>query len=290
MLFGVNKLKGYNLHAKDGQMGKLEEVYFDDGCWWIRYLVINVGSWLNRKQVLLIPDVVEGIDAESNEIAVSLMKKEVEGSPDALVITPVSREREIALHRHYDWTPYWHVDPVASAGYGRVPETIVRPYSGVKANVDVANDATAFADARVQDRASGVDAEANTREAEGKVFVAELHPSGRLQSSKDVSGYHVQAPDGEIGHVDDFLVDPTLQVIQYLVIDTRDWLPGKKVVVPPRFVSQLQSDGSKIHLGLSKDQIQQAPEFEGEKGAVVSDEMEVHLLEYYRHKMLFRVL
>ena len=245
MLYSLNTLKGFDLQTKEGQIGKLDEVYFDDGCWWIRYLVVNVGNWLKPQRVLLAPEEVLSIDPDSSVIEVALTKKEVENSPDALEVTPVSREREIALHHHYDRTPSWNVDPLGAAGFGRVPNTIIQPGNDVKANVDHAYDATAFAGPQVRDRATAPFA---------------LRPSGRVGSSLDAHGYHIQAQDGEIGHLDDFLVDPDFEAINYLVVDTQNWLPGKKVVVLPQFVQNIQWNGSKIHVALTKEQIKNAPD------------------------------
>lgn len=262
MLHSVNTLRGYKLLTTDGQIGKLDDIYFDDGCWWTRYLVINVGSWLNRQKVLLIPEVVTAIDPDNGTVQVALTTQEVENSPDALEVVPVSREREIALHRHYDWTPYWQVDPVAMSGYGRVPETIVHPQPDVKANVDIANDANAFAAPTVQERASVPDSLGDELdEIDAKMT---FHPSGRIQSSQEVIGYHIHAVDGEIGHLEDFLIDKPLKVINYLLVDTQNWLPGKKVVIPVNHVHNIQWDKSIIQLEITREQVKNAPEYDGQ--------------------------
>ncbi len=253
MLFSLNQLKGFDIKAIDGEIGKLDEVYFDDGCWQTRYLVVNVGNWLLREQVLLIPQVVTGVDPQAKTIQVALTKEEVESSPDALEVTPVSRQREIALRRHYQWTPYWDVDPLATAGFGRMPYTIKAPNLGVKASVQLAEDPLTLSSPGMEEQASrpaGRDDQAMTP--------VDLRPSGRLRSSHEVNGYPILSQDGEVGHLEDFLMDPDLRFTRFLVVDTGGWLAGKKVVVPPTFVHKWE--GSAIRMLLTKVQLENAPE------------------------------
>ena len=82
-----------------------------------------------------------------------------------------------------------------------------------------------------------------------------------LHSTKDVAGYHVQGLDGEIGHVQDFVLEDETWTIRYLVIDTRNWWPGKRVLLSPRWTEQVCWDESKVYVALSCEQIQRAPEF-----------------------------
>jgi hypothetical protein len=100
MLYNAKTLKGWNLQATDGQIGKIDEFYFDDGSWEIRYLVVDVGNWLKRQPVLLVPESVIGIALEGGTIDVALTREAVKNSPDALEQNTVSRQMEIALHHH----------------------------------------------------------------------------------------------------------------------------------------------------------------------------------------------
>jgi hypothetical protein len=273
MLYSANTLKGWGLQATDGQIGKIDEFYFDDGSWEIRYLVVNVGNWLKRQQVLLIPESVTAIDPREGVIGVSLTQEEVANSPDALEQATVSRQMEIALHRHYNWTPYWEVDPVGVSGFGHGPSTIVQPYNeGVKADAEVAKDATVLASKEAEEVATEMAAE------------KDMSPSGRIQSSIEVQGYHIQALDGEIGHVSDFFVNGSLNQIAYLVVDTRNWLPGKKVVIPPLFAHDIHWDGSKVDVLLTKDEIENAPEYIEDNFPFVANGFETDLEEYYAYK------
>ena len=59
-----------------------------------------------------------------------------------------------------------------------------------------------------------------------------------LRSSRAVTGYHIQATDGDLGHVEDFIVDDHSWTIRYMVLDTTNWWPGKKVLVAPDWIER----------------------------------------------------
>jgi hypothetical protein len=77
-----------------------------------------------------------------------------------------------------------------------------------------------------------------------------------------VIGYYIQATDGDIGHVEDFLIDDRSWTIRYMVVDTRNWLPGKKVLVSPEWIERVDWDASKVHLNLARERIQNSPEYD----------------------------
>ena len=82
-----------------------------------------------------------------------------------------------------------------------------------------------------------------------------------LRSTQDVSGYYVQAVDGEIGHVVDFLIDDETWAIRYLIIDTRNWWPERNVLVSPRWIDRVSWSESKVFINLSRESIKQSPEY-----------------------------
>ncbi|MDX9710165.1 MAG: PRC-barrel domain-containing protein [Trichloromonas sp.] len=86
-----------------------------------------------------------------------------------------------------------------------------------------------------------------------------------MRSSQDVTGSHLQATDGELGHVVDFLIDDKTWAIRYLVIDTRNWWPGKKALISPKWIERISWLESKVFVNLAREAIKQAPEYkEGE--------------------------
>lgn len=100
-----------------------------------------------------------------------------------------------------------------------------------------------------------------------------------LRSTKEVLGYHIQASDGEIGHIDDFILDDTIWTIRYLVVDTQNWLPGKKVLVSPAWVDTVEWTEKKIQIDLKRETIKNSPEFDPSQP--VNHEYEIRLYDFY---------
>jgi hypothetical protein len=90
-----------------------------------------------------------------------------------------------------------------------------------------------------------------------------------------MAGYRVAATDGEIGHVDDFFIDDRDWAIELLGIDTGSWLPGRKVVISPRWLRSIDWAGRRIEVDLSRQQIEDSPEYDP---ALVPDEIYLELL------------
>ena len=76
-----------------------------------------------------------------------------------------------------------------------------------------------------------------------------------------MTGYHIEATDGEVGHVEDFIIDDETWEIRYIVVDTRNWLPGKKVLIAPRWIDRVSWNDSKVYVSLSREAIKHAPEY-----------------------------
>jgi hypothetical protein len=106
-------------------------------------------------------------------------------------------------------------------------------------------------------------------------------PAGdpHLRSLDAVDGYHIEATDGEIGHVEDMLLDPETWTIRYLVIDTRNWLPGRKVLIPPPWIERFDWDGASVHVDLTRDEIERSPEIDPE--GPIARAQEIRLFDHY---------
>jgi uncharacterized protein YrrD len=221
MLNKIKTLKGYRIDSLDGEIGKVKEFYFDDTYWTIRYLVADSGNWLSDRQVLISPHALLAVNKEEQNIAINLTKKQIEDSPPLESDKPVSRQYEKAYHMYYGWPMYW---------VGPLP---LGPYRYV------VHDREAF----------------SREEAEKK----EWDP--HLRSTNAVSGYHIQASDGEIGNVEDFIVDDQTWAIRYLIINTRNWWPGKEVLVSPKLIERVSWDQSKVFVNLTREAIKQSPEY-----------------------------
>jgi PRC-barrel domain len=235
MLHNLNHIVGYSIDASDGAIGSLKDLYFDDSSTLIRYLVVDTGNWLPGRRVLLVPAVIGGVDAAERKIVGGLTRGQVKDSPGIDAHRPVSRQHEISLHEYYDWRPYWEVPPLAGT---------VAPYWGGPMPVPAAPAPTEETVVR----------EVSAAERER----ADPH----LRSAREVAGYRVAASNGEIGHVDDFLIDDGSWAIEFLVVDTRNWLPGRKVLIAPRWLRELDWAGRVVYVDLTRERIKSSPEYD----------------------------
>ena len=100
-----------------------------------------------------------------------------------------------------------------------------------------------------------------------------------LRSSEEVTGYNIGALDGEIGHVDDFIVDDETWAIRYLVVSTKNWWPGKKVLVSPAWIDNVSWDAREVAIGMTREAIKAAPEYSD--AALLTREYETGLYGHY---------
>jgi len=100
-----------------------------------------------------------------------------------------------------------------------------------------------------------------------------------LRSTHHVRGYHVQAVDGDIGVVSDFIIDDATWAIRYLVIDTQNWLEGRHVLISPQWIERVSWIKSSVLVSLSRAAIEQSPEDPG--GSLRTREYETRLHEHY---------
>jgi hypothetical protein len=221
MLIKAKTLRGFSLKSLDGDIGSASEFYFDDRYWAIRYLVANTGSWLFGRKVLVSPFSLKGINSVDENVSVLLTTKQIEDSPSIDTHEPVSRQYEESFNGYYGFPDYWG-GPYMWGDY---------PYLE-------------------RDRSRW-----NAPALKAKGW------DRHLRSTQEVTGYHLSALDGEIGHVDDFIVDDETWVIRYLVVATKNWWPGKKVLVSPKWIDNVSWEEREVSLGLSRETIKAAPEY-----------------------------
>lgn len=242
MLRSVKEVKGYTLRADDGKIGHCTDFLFDDEIWTIRYMVADTGRWLPGKKVLISPISLGEPDWASNLLPVLLSKKQIEQAPELDENAPVSRQYEIKYHEYYGWPTYW-VGPDVW-GLNNYPAPLFSKKLKESAKVESEN--------------------------------GDPH----LRSATEVMGYHIHARDGEIGHVEDFIVEDHTWTIRYMIIDTRNWLPGsRKVLVSPKWIDSVEWLENKVKIDLTVEQIRQAPEYD--PAAPVNRAYEEKLYDFY---------
>jgi uncharacterized protein YrrD len=242
MLNKAKSLTGYKLDGLDGEIGKVKEFYFDDRHWTIRYLVAETGTWLASRQVLISPHALVIVNHEEKNIVIDLTKKQIEESPSLDSDKPVSRQFEESYYGYYGWPTYW--DGPYSWG----------AYSNIARNHDQGKTATS----------------------------AHKAWDAHLRSMPEVAGYHIQAEDGELGHVEDFIIDDQTWAIRYLIIKTGNWWSGKKVLVSPLWIGRVSWDKSKVFVNLTRNAIKQSPEYT--EASLLTRDYEIGLHGHYNRK------
>jgi len=239
MLFSFESLRSYQIHAVDGDIGSVRDVLFEDTTSMVRYLVVETGGWLVGRRVLLAPAAIGELRHHDRAITTGLTTAQVKDSPSIDTEKPVSRQKEESLHAHYDWAPYWY----GTTAYGPAP------YWG---GLVLAYPPPPPVDAPPADPVE--------REVEA---MEHQQADPHLRSAREVIGYYVAAGDGDIGHVEDLLIDDDSWMVRHLVIDTRNWLPGKRVVIDPDRLRSVSWADRHIVLDMTRSEVKSSPEYDG---------------------------
>ncbi len=226
-------LKGKRVRARDGEVGSVDDVYFDDERWVVRYLVVDTGDWLPGRRVLVSPASVVPGRAEDDAVHVDLDMDKVRSGPGVDTDRPVSRQFEEAHARYYGYPFYW--DGPYLWGSVQHPVGTGGPVTSVPGG--------APARERVRELKQ---AEQQARES-------------HLRSAKEVTGYRVAASDGDVGHVEDFAIATDDWSIVKLVVDTRDWLPGGNVTIPVEAVEHIDWAMRQLRARATREEIKGSP-------------------------------
>jgi nucleotide-binding universal stress UspA family protein/sporulation protein YlmC with PRC-barrel domain len=198
MLHKVGSIRGTDVHATDGYVGRVEEFYFDDRTWTVRYLAVNTNSWLKRRHPVLISPIAVGSDWGRAGFNLQLTREQVKNSPEIDLARAPSREEEAGVLRHFGHPLYW--------------------------------------------KTNGQDGS-----------------TPNLCATKDLIGAHIQARDGEIGHVDDVLIDEGSWRVDYLVVDTSNWIGGKWVLISPSSLNGIDFQSATLQVGLTREAVKNSP-------------------------------
>ena len=249
MLITAKSIIGNKLNGNDWEIGTVKELDFDDEHWTVRYLVAATGSWLADRQVLISPYAVTAFSNAGRAITVNLRKKQIEESPSLETGTYVSRKFEDDYYGYYGWPRYW-CGPYA---WGKSP-SMARNLAVGDRNLDKWIEATA-------------------RAKDGSPQILARH---------EVIGHRILAEDGEVGVVEDFLIDDETWSIRYLIVETRNSWPGQRVLLSPAWIDRSRDEVPTILVGLSLETIRTAPAYTD--GSHVTREYEDALHRHYSRK------
>ena len=220
MLQSIKQLYRDKIMALDGEIGHLNDFYFDDQNWVVRYVVADTGTWLPGRQVLLSPHAFGSLHQAGKLLLANLTRKQIEDSPSIDSHKPISRQYEEDYYRHYGWPCYWQGDGLW--GMSSIPlVTVPEP--------------PAF------------DGRTNLERADA-----------HLRSTQAVKGYDLQATDGTAGHVCDFIIDPQNWAIRQLAIKTGHRFSGKEVSIPTASVDRISYEKSTVIVNLTREAVEQS--------------------------------
>src|SRR3989344_4040741 len=229
MLRHTKDLKGFKLDLTDGELGRIEDFYFDDMLWVVRYVVIDTGKWLPKRKVLISPVSLGNVDEDKKKIQVNLSKETVEKSPSISPDQPLLRKEELVLSGYYDWPAYW--------------EEISLEINSNPDSEDALN----------------------------------------LRSTQEVIGYTVEALDGEVGIISNFIVDDLDWTARYMVVDTKKILPGRTVLLALDWIKRIDCVEKKVIVDVTKDTIQSTPQYKPEKP--INRLIETELFDHYKKEV-----
>jgi sporulation protein YlmC with PRC-barrel domain len=215
------------IQAKDGEIGKVNDVYFDDDAWIVRYLIDKTGFWLFGQQVLISPASVQTIDMEKQQIRVDLTRDQVASNPKVDKEKPLTRDAEKYLD-----TGDLVVGNVGAGGTGTMQSE---------------SDAVLF------DR----DLIERTR----KIVQDEETDGPNIISTDDVLRYQISTSDGDLGVVSDFILDVNSWEIRYLVIEI-DEDQEKKVLIDPEWIDWISWRKRRISVSMKREKIKACPNFD----------------------------
>lgn len=242
MLRSVEVMTGFKLAAKDGEIGSCKDFLFDDELWKLRYMVAGTGNWLSGRRVLISPISLGTPNWEYKSFPVELTMAEIEDSPELDTDAPISRQFETQYYEYFNWPYYWQ----GGAAFDSIP------FPAALATVPLED---------ADDRRD------------------EIHGC-HLRSTKEVISYRIEATDGDIGHVEDFLVDDEDWRIRYMIVDTRNWLPGRKVLISPDWISDISWSTSGVKVDMQKELVKESPEYKPDRP--VDRDYEQRLHDFYR--------
>jgi len=246
MLRNAAAINGYSIVANDGCLGSVNDVLFDDASWQVRWLVVDTGDWLPGRKVLLPPSVLGQLNPEVREFRVDLTMAQVEDSPGIDTDQSVSRQMETHIYDHFGWNPYWGTG-FSPGGDGYVPNPLAASLP-----------------------------KSEWRPDQNDEFAPQGSGDQHLRSAKSVTGYHIQASDGEIGHVADFLIEDIDWSIRDVIVDTTNWWAGKKVLISPGALRKIDWASEEVTLDIDRQRIMDARPYDASTPLVRLYNPELH--------------
>ncbi|MCB0194602.1 MAG: PRC-barrel domain-containing protein [Anaerolineae bacterium] len=238
MFKSVHHLYGYTVMAGNDNIGHIDDIYFDDHNWIVQYFVIDTGNLFEGQKVLLSPTLIKHVDDEVEVLSVTLDRNGL--SEFAIATDQIVLGEAPATLSATEAGP-----PVSQLGGGLFDEETV-----------------GMSDDSIIETIRAKEGKEETPPAESSGTRSKKGHRNPIYSSKELIGSYIHATDGDIGHIEDLVVDEKLWAIQKVIIDTRNWLPGKKVQIEPKWIDSIDWTETAVYLSLSKSAVKNQPRFD----------------------------
>lgn len=258
MLRKLHSLKSFVVNGKNGKLGKVDDFYFDQKQFVVRYLVIDTGNWLEHEETLISTHAIDNVDFDNSTIHVNLASEQLEDSPSIEKNEPISKAKEKALIEYFGWPDYWKKTHSSDS------ELI---HAGITERKKLLNYKTLKKE----------------EAAKKKSEIVETN----LRSLEEVRGYKIHAKDDKFGHLEDlFVEEEDSWIIRYLLIDTRNIMEGKSVLIAPDWIESISWFDKEIFVNKDKEEIEESPEYEEPKEAksYIDKNYEELLYDHYDEK------
>ena len=249
MLWDASAINGYAIEASDGRLGTVSDLLFEDVGWVVRWLVSTPAIGFPAAKSFFRFRRLGQPDRALRHFPVKLTMQQVKDSPDIDTDQPVSRQIEAHVYDYFGWDPYW------GGSFLPMSNAIATPFGAPLYELGSSPHDLARTDVQPNE--------------------GDPH----LRSIATITGYHIHASDGEIGHVEDFLVDDAGWNIRYIKVDTRNWWPGQQVLISPFSVQEIDWAGKLMHINVSRQRIKDAPPYD--PSITVDGAYEEKFLTYY---------
>lgn len=238
--YRFNAINGNTLRAVDGEIGSVWDLFFEDAAWEIKYLVADTGNWLPGRKVLLSPSVLKKTDWKTGDLPVDLTREQIKNSPDIDTNKPVSLQMQEKLVAYYGWSSLQFY-PYWPATGAYVPPPTLNP----------------------------------------AIPLSTEPPSGEplLRSCLEILQYSIEGRDGEIGSVDDIIINTVDWKISLIVVETGGWLTGRKILFSPSEIRKISWSDKSLLVHLFREQVQGSPEYVTDNP--IDEEFEKRLQEHH---------
>lgn len=231
MLAFVSELRECRIEALDGEMGKVQDLFFDDRHWAVRYVLIDTGKILPGKKVMLSPASFDNLDIEEKRLHVHYDKEKIRKSPDVSETVSMTNEHETQLADYYGWSKYWLDNMMWGIGGSPIAEKIEEMHPpNLNREVDLPTSA-----------------------------------EYSLRSAREAKGVRVHANDGRLGEVMDAIFDTRNWAVQSLVVKITHQPELGLMLLSPNELSGAEWTEGDLYFDGTVDQFKERPIYQSEQ-------------------------